>query len=267
MSFISPRRRRCYSLQNPHAYVGANLVAFVNLLEACRHGGVEHLTMRLQAPFMAQATHHAVLGARQCRPSAEPLRGDKESNELLAHSYSHLYRLPTAGLASSRSTALGAGPDMAMFIFAKAILEGKPIPVFNHGRMQRDFTYIDDIVEGVIRTSDTTAAADPDWSGETPDPATSRAPYRLYNIGNNKPEQLMRVIELLEQELGRKAQMQMLDMQPGDVPAWRYRSTGRRRRFSAEDVDRGRDPPLRRVVSKLPRALRMPCSTLEDRPR
>lgn len=208
-----------YSLENPQAYVASNLTAFVNILEACRHSGVEHLTY---------ASSSSVYGANKSLPFSihdnvdHPLSlyaASKKANELMAHTYSHLFGLPTTGLRFFTVYGPWGRPDMAMFIFAKAILEGRAIPVFNHGRMQRDFTYIDDIVEGVIRTSDKVAASNPDWSGEEPDPATSRAPFRLYNIGNNNPVELSYVISLLEKELGRPAEQDLLPMQPGDVPA------------------------------------------------
>jgi UDP-glucuronate 4-epimerase len=208
-----------YSLEHPDAYVQANVVAFVNLLEACRHHGVAHLTY---------ASSSSVYGANRTMPFSvhdnvdHPLSlyaASKKANELIAHCYSHLFALPTTGLRFFTVYGPWGRPDMAMFIFTKAILEGRPISVFNHGRMQRDFTYIDDIVEGVIRTSDAIAAPNPAWRGETPDPATSLAPYRLYNIGNNTPVELMYLIGLIEKELGREAQKVMLDMQPGDVPA------------------------------------------------
>jgi UDP-glucuronate 4-epimerase len=208
-----------YSIENPHAYVASNLTAFVNILEACRHTGVEHLTY---------ASSSSVYGANKTLPFSihdnvdHPLSlyaASKKANELMAHTYSHLFGLPTTGLRFFTVYGPWGRPDMALFIFTKAILEGRPIPVFNHGRMQRDFTYIDDIVEGVIRTSDRVAAPNPDWRGEEPDPGTSRAPFRVYNIGNNAPVELSYVIALLEKELGRPAEKTMLPMQPGDVPA------------------------------------------------
>lgn len=208
-----------YSLTNPHAYVDSNLVGFVNVLEACRHHGVEHLVY---------ASSSSVYGANTATPFSvhdnvdHPLSlyaASKKANELMAHTYSHLYRLPTTGLRFFTVYGPWGRPDMAMFLFTKAILEGRPIDVFNHGDMQRDFTYIDDIVEGVVRTADKVAAPDPSWSGAHPDPGTSNAPYRLYNIGNNQPVQLMRLIELLEAEIGMEARKNFLPLQPGDVPA------------------------------------------------
>ncbi len=208
-----------YSLTHPHAYIDSNLVGFLHILEGCRHHGVQHLTY---------ASSSSVYGANTAMPFSvhqnvdHPLSlyaATKKANELMAHTYSHLYGLPTTGLRFFTVYGPWGRPDMAMFLFTKAILEGKPIDVFNHGRMQRDFTYIDDIVEGVIRTSDHTAQPNPSWDSDAPDPATSRAPYRLYNIGNNNPVELMTLIETIEQSLGRKAEKNMLPMQPGDVPA------------------------------------------------
>ena len=208
-----------YSLQNPQAYVDSNLTGFVNILEGCRHHHVKHLVY---------ASSSSVYGANTTMPFSVHHNVDhpvslyaatKKANELLAHSYSHLYGLPTTGLRFFTVYGPWGRPDMAMFLFTKAILEGRPIDVFNRGQMQRDFTYIDDIVEGVIRTADHTAQPNPDWTSEKPDPATSKAPYRVYNIGNNQPVQLMRVIEILEDCLGRKAEKNLLPMQPGDVPA------------------------------------------------
>src|SRR3954453_14319317 len=208
-----------YSIENPHAYVASNLTAFVNILEACRHRGVEHLTY---------ASSSSVYGANKTIPFSihdnvdHPLSlyaASKKANELMAHTYSHLFGLPTTGLRFFTVYGPWGRPDMAMFIFTKAILESRPIPVFNYGRMQRDFTYIDDIVEGVIRTSDHVASPNPGWRGEHPDPGTSLAPFRVYNIGNNTPVELSYVISLIESELGRKAERNLLPMQPGDVPA------------------------------------------------
>lgn len=208
-----------YSLTNPHAYVDSNLTGFMNILEGCRHNGVEHLVY---------ASSSSVYGANTNMPFSvhqnvdHPLSlyaATKKANELMAHTYSHLYGLPCTGLRFFTVYGPWGRPDMALFLFAKAILEGRPIDVFNHGKMRRDFTYIDDIVEGVIRTLDHTAPSNPEWSGDRPDPATSRDPYRLYNIGNNNPVELMHLIETLETALGKKAEKNMLPMQPGDVPA------------------------------------------------
>jgi UDP-glucuronate 4-epimerase len=208
-----------YSLTNPHAYVDSNLVGFVNILEGCRHYGVKHLTY---------ASSSSVYGANTEMPFSvhhnvdHPLSlyaATKKANELMAHTYSHLYGLPTTGLRFFTVYGPWGRPDMALFLFTRAIIDGQPIQVFNEGRMQRDFTYIDDIVEGVVRVADRPASPDPQWSGAKPDPASSRAPYRVYNIGNNQPVELMHLIATLEGALGKTATKQFLPMQPGDVPA------------------------------------------------
>jgi UDP-glucuronate 4-epimerase len=208
-----------YSLTNPHAYVDSNLTGFMNILEGCRHNGVEHLVY---------ASSSSVYGANTKMPFSvhqnvdHPLSlyaATKKANELMAHTYAHLYGLPCTGLRFFTVYGPWGRPDMALFIFTRAILEGRPIDVFNYGKMRRDFTYIDDIVEGVVRTLDHTATPNPGWSGDVPDPATSRAPYRLYNIGNNNPVELMYLIETLERALGKKAEKNLLPIQPGDVPA------------------------------------------------
>lgn len=207
-----------YSVENPYAYVDSNLVGFINVLEGCRHHGTRHLTY---------ASSSSVYGANTSMPFSvhdnvdHPLSlyaASKKANELMAHSYSHLYGLPTTGLRFFTVYGPWGRPDMAIFLFTKAILEGRPIDVFNHGEMKRDFTFIDDIVEGVIRTSDTIATPNPSWNGAMPDAGSSKAPYRLYNIGNNQPIDLMRVIALLEAELGRESRKNFLPMQAGDVP-------------------------------------------------
>ncbi|GAB1344380.1 NAD-dependent epimerase [Gemmatimonas sp.] len=208
-----------YSLTNPHTYIDSNLVGFLHILEGCRHHGVKHLTY---------ASSSSVYGANTAMPFSvhqnvdHPLSlyaATKKANELMAHTYSHLYGLPTTGLRFFTVYGPWGRPDMALFLFTKAILEGRPIDVFNHGLMRRDFTYIDDIVEGVIRTSDHTAPPNAEWDSDCPDPATSKAPYRIYNIGNNNPVELMHLIGTLEQSLGRTAEKNMLPMQMGDVPA------------------------------------------------
>ena len=208
-----------YSITNPDAYIDANLVGFGNILEGCRHGGVKHLVF---------ASSSSVYGANTKLPFSEHDNVDhpvslyaatKKANELMAHSYAHLYKLPCTGLRFFTVYGPWGRPDMALFKFTKGILEGSPIPVFNHGKMIRDFTYVDDIVEGVVRTIDHTAQPDPAWSGNKPDPARSYAPYRIYNIGNNQPVELMRYVEVLEKSLGMKAKLDMLPMQDGDVPA------------------------------------------------
>jgi UDP-glucuronate 4-epimerase len=208
-----------YSLENPHAYVDANLVGFMNILEGCRHHGVEHLVY---------ASSSSVYGANTTMPFSvhhnvdHPLSlyaATKKANELMAHTYSHLFRLPTTGLRFFTVYGPWGRPDMALFLFTKAILEGRPIDVFNEGRMRRDFTYIDDIVEGVVRVTDRVASSNPAWAGDHPDPGTSKAPYRIYNIGNNQPVELMHLIGCLEEAIGRKAEKRFLPMQAGDVPA------------------------------------------------
>jgi UDP-glucuronate 4-epimerase len=207
-----------YSLTNPHAYIDSNVVGFMNILESCRQSGVEHLVY---------ASTSSVYGANTKMPFSvhqnvdHPLSiyaATKKANELMAHTYSYLHGLPTTGLRFFTVYGPFGRPDMALFLFTSNILAGKPIDVFNYGNHRRDFTYVDDIVEGVIRASDRVAKANPAWNGDAPDPATSRAPYRIYNIGNNRPTELMRYIEVIEAELGRKAIKNMLPMQPGDVP-------------------------------------------------
>jgi UDP-glucuronate 4-epimerase len=208
-----------YSLTNPHAYVDSNITGFLNVLEGCRHHGVRHLVY---------ASSSSVYGANTKMPFSVHDNVDhpvslyaatKKANELMAHTYSHLYGIPATGLRFFTVYGPWGRPDMAYFIFTKAIVEGLPIQVFNEGRMRRDFTYIDDIVEGVRRIMEKPAAGNPAWTGDAPDPATSKAPHVVYNIGNNRPVELMRLIETLEKALGRKAEKVMLPMQPGDVPA------------------------------------------------
>ena len=208
-----------YSLENPLAYVDTNLLGFANILEGCRHNNIKHLVY---------ASSSSVYGANTKMPFSvhdnvdHPLSlyaASKKANELMAHTYSHLYRLPTTGLRFFTVYGPWGRPDMAYFSFTQKILAGKPIDVFNNGNHQRDFTYIDDIIEGVIRVLDRIPEPDPDWSGDAPDSATSTAPYRLYNIGNNEPVELMYYIEILENCLGKKAEKNMLPMQPGDVQA------------------------------------------------
>ena len=208
-----------YSLQNPHAYVDANIEGFVNILEGCRHTGCKHLLF---------ASSSSVYGANTKLPFSvqdnvdHPISlyaASKKANELMAHAYSHLYRIPATGLRFFTVYGPWGRPDMAMFIFAKAIIEGTPIRLFNHGNMRRDFTYVGDVAEAIVRLMDRPPQGNPDWSGDTPDPATSAAPWRIYNIGNNNPEALLHVVALLEKEFGRTAAKEMLPMQPGDVPA------------------------------------------------
>ncbi|OQX04276.1 MAG: capsular biosynthesis protein CpsI [Thiothrix lacustris] len=207
-----------YSIENPLAYIDSNLVGFGHILEGCRHNGVKHLVY---------ASSSSVYGANESMPFSvhdnvdHPLSlyaASKKANELMAHTYSHLYGLPTTGLRFFTVYGPWSRPDMAMFKFTKAILAGKPIDVFNYGKHRRDFTYIDDIVEGVIRTLDHTATGNAAWSGMQPDPGTSKAPWRVYNIGNQNPVELMDYIRAIEDALGMKAELNLLPLQPGDVP-------------------------------------------------
>ena len=208
-----------YSLENPHAYVDSNLVGFVNILEGCRHSGVKHLVF---------ASSSSVYGANTKMPFSIHHNVDhpvslyaatKKANELMAHTYSHLYGLCSTGLRFFTVYGPWGRPDMALFLFTKAILENKPIKVFNHGKMQRDFTYIDDIIEGVIRVMGRLPKSNPAWRGDSPDPGTSYAPYKVYNIGNNNPVELVEFIGAIEKSLGCEAVKEYLDLQPGDVPA------------------------------------------------
>ena len=230
-----------YSLENPRAYVDANVIGFLNVLEGCRHNDVEHLVY---------ASTSSVYGARTDmpfsvhRPVEHPVSlyaATKKANELMAHTYSHLFGLPTTGLRFFTVYGPWGRPDMALFLFTRQILAGEPIDVFNHGRHRRDFTYIDDIVEGVVRTLDRVATPNADWSGDDPDPASAAAPYRLYNIGNNEPVELERYIEVLERCLDRRAVKNLLPLQPGDVPdtyadmSDLERDVGYRPRTSVED--------------------------------
>lgn len=208
-----------YSLENPHAYVESNLVGFVNILESCRHSGVNHLVF---------ASSSSVYGANTKMPFSVHHNVDhpvslyaatKKANELMAHTYSHLYGLHCTGLRFFTVYGPWGRPDMALFLFTQAMLENKPIKVFNHGKMQRDFTYIDDIIEGVVRVMSRLPEPNPEWRGDHPDPGTSYAPYKIYNIGNNNPVELLEFIEVIENALGRKAKKEFADLQPGDVVA------------------------------------------------
>jgi len=207
-----------YAAENPHVYVSSNVTGFLHILEGCRHNGVEHLVF---------ASTSSVYGANTKMPFSEhqatehPLTlyaATKKANEQMAHSYAHLYGIPCTGLRFFTVYGPWGRPDMALFLFTRAILAGEPIKVFNQGHHKRSFTYIDDIVEGVVRTLDMPARSNPTWSGSAPDPATSNAPYRIYNIGNESPVELLRYIEVLEDCLGRKATMELLPLQAGDVP-------------------------------------------------
>jgi UDP-glucuronate 4-epimerase len=208
-----------YSLTNPRAYVDANLVGFLNVLEACRHHRAEHLVYASTSSVYGANTEMPFTVEQNVDHPLSLYAATKKANELMAHSYAHLYRLPTTGLRFFTVYGPWGRPDMAMFLFTKAILAGEPIKLFNHGRMQRDFTYIDDIVAAVVKITDIAAAPDPAWRSDAPSPATSNAPWRVYNIGNNRSVEVLRVVELLEAELGRKAVRDYVEMQPGDVPA------------------------------------------------
>ena len=208
-----------YSVENPYAYIEANILGFQNILEGCRHNQIEHLVY---------ASTSSIYGSNTKQPFSEHEATDhqvslyaatKKANEAMAHSYAHLYRLPCTGLRFFTVYGPWGRPDMALFKFTRGILADEPIPVYNNGRMVRDFTYIDDIAEGVVRILNVIPKPNPDWDGDRPDPATSTAPWRIYNIGNNQPVELLTYIATLEKELGKKAQMEMLPMQPGDVPS------------------------------------------------
>jgi UDP-glucuronate 4-epimerase len=208
-----------YSLTNPQAYVESNLVGFVNILEACRHHGARHLLYASSSSVYGGVTRMPFSVHQNVDHPLSVYAATKKSNELLAHTYSHLFRLPTTGLRFFTVYGPWGRPDMALFIFTRAILAGKPIPIFNHGRMERDFTYIDDIIDGVYRLTDRLPQPDENWNGDAPDPGRSAAPYRLYNIGNSQPVPLMQLISVLENCLGVEAKKEFLPMQPGDVPA------------------------------------------------
>ena len=207
-----------YSIENPLAYIDSNIVGFAHILEGCRHNGIEHLVY---------ASSSSVYGASTSSPFSihqnvdHPLSlyaASKKANELMAHSYSHLYGLPTTGLRFFTVYGPWGRPDMALFKFTRAIINGEPLQVFNYGKHLRDFTYIDDIVEGIIRTLDRTAYANPSWNSNQPDPGTSKSPWRVYNIGNNRPVNLLDYISTLEEVLGKKAKMELLPLQEGDIP-------------------------------------------------
>ncbi len=207
-----------YSLQNPQAYVSSNIQGFVNILEGCRHHQVEHLVYASSSSVYGANTQMPFSVHHNVDHPVSLYAASKKANELMAHTYSHLFNLPTTGLRFFTVYGPWGRPDMALFLFTKNILGNKPIDVFNHGHHRRDFTYIDDIVEGVIRTLDHVATPNNDWSSLSPDPASSQAPYRLYNIGSNNPVELLRYIEILEHCLGKKAEKNLLPMQAGDVP-------------------------------------------------
>lgn len=207
-----------YSLENPHAYVDTNIVGFVNLLENCRYNQVEHLVYASSSSVYGANTNYPFSVHNNVDHPVSLYAASKKSNELMAHTYSHLFNLPTTGLRFFTVYGPWGRPDMTPYVFAKKIFAGEAINVFNYGDHKRDFTYIDDIVEGIVRTLDHVATPNPDWSGESPDPGTSKAPWRIYNIGNNNPCTLSHYIEVLENCLGMKAEKNMLPLQPGDVP-------------------------------------------------
>ena len=208
-----------YSLKNPYAYVQSNLLGFTNILEGCRRHPVEHLVYASSSSVYGANTKMPFSVHHNVDHPVSLYAASKKSNELMAHTYSHLFGIPTTGLRFFTVYGPWGRPDMALFLFTRAILEGRPIDVFNHGRMRRDFTYIDDIVEGVVRTADRPATANGGWRGDAPDPGTSAAPYRIYNIGNHEPVELLEFIAVLEAKLGVKATLNLLPIQPGDVPA------------------------------------------------
>ncbi len=208
-----------YSLKNPHSYVDTNLVGFVNVLEGCRHNNVKHLVFASSSSVYGANTNMPFSVHDNVDHPVSLYAASKKSNELMAHAYSHLFGLPCTGLRFFTVYGPWGRPDMALFLFTKAILEGRPIDVFNHGKMKRDFTYIDDIIEGVYRIINHTPEANLEWSGDKPDPGTSYCPYKIYNIGNNNQVELMRYIEVLEDCLGQKAEKNFLPLQDGDVPA------------------------------------------------
>ncbi len=207
-----------YSLENPHAYIDANIVGFMNILEGCRHNRVEHLVYASSSSVYGANTNMPFSVHHNIDHPVSLYAATKKANELMAHTYSHLYTLPTTGLRFFTVYGPWGRPDMSLFLFTKNIIEGKPIDVFNYGKHKRDFTYIDDIVEGVTRTLDHIAQPNEQWSGAQPDPANSLAPYRVYNIGNNNPIDLLDYIEMLEKSIGKKAEKNLLPLQPGDVP-------------------------------------------------
>ena len=208
-----------YSLVNPHAYTDCNIEGFLNVLEGCRHSNVAHLVFASSSSVYGGNTRMPFSVDQNVDHPVSLYAASKKANELMAHTYAHLYQLPCTGLRFFTVYGPWGRPDMALFLFTRAILDGKPIDVFNFGKMQRDFTYIDDVVEGVVRVLDKPAQPNPAWSGDHPDPRSSSAPYRLYNIGNHRPVDLLRFIEVLEYVIGKKAEKKFLPLQPGDVPA------------------------------------------------
>ncbi len=208
-----------YSLENPYAYVDSNLVGFINVLECCRHKAIRHLVFASSSSVYGANTRMPFSVHHNVDHPVSLYAATKKANELMAHTYSHLFQLPCTGLRFFTVYGPWGRPDMALFLFTRAILEDQPIKVFNHGKMQRDFTYIDDIIEGVVRVMKKLPEANPNWSGDAPDPGTSSAPYKVYNIGNNNPVELTKFIKVIEDVLGKKAKKELMDIQPGDVAA------------------------------------------------
>lgn len=208
-----------YSLTNPHAYIDSNIAGFMNILEGCRHQAAKHLVYASSSSVYGLNTKMPFETRHNVDHPISLYAASKKSNELMAHTYSHLYQMPTTGLRFFTVYGPWGRPDMALFLFTKAILEGMPIKIFNHGNMKRDFTYIDDIVEGIVRVIDNPPKGNENWRGDAPEPDSSTAPYKIYNIGNNRPVKLMDFILAIEEALSKKAQKDFLDMQPGDVPA------------------------------------------------
>lgn len=208
-----------YSVTHPEAYVDSNLAGFANLLEGCRQSGVEHLVFASSSSVYGESTRMPFSAHDSTDHPVSLYAATKRANELMAHAYAHLYRLPVTGLRFFTVYGPWGRPDMAYFLFTQAILEGRPISAYNHGKMMRDFTYVDDAVEAVVRLMDRIPAPDPAWSSRQPDAASSSAPYRIYNVGNHRPVELTEFIRVLEQKLGKKARLKLLPMQPGDVPA------------------------------------------------
>ncbi len=207
-----------YSIENPHAYISSNIVGFTNILEGCRHNEVQHLVYASSSSVYGSNTSMPLSVHDNIDHPMSLYAATKKSNELMAHTYSNLFELPTTGLRFFTVYGPWGRPDMALFLFTKAILEGKKMPVFNYGKHTRDFTYIDDIVEGIVRTLDKSAEPNPDYDPSKPDPGTSSVPWRVYNIGGGKPVELLRYIELIEEAVGKKAEMELLPLQPGDIP-------------------------------------------------
>ena len=208
-----------YSLQDPHAYMDANILGFMNVLEGCRHNGCRHLVFASSSSVYGANTKLPFSASDNVDHPISLYAASKKANEGMAHAYAHLFKIPATGLRFFTVYGPWGRPDMAMWIFTKAILEGTPVRLFNHGQMRRDFTYIDDVVESVVRLIERPAAPDPSWSGDHPNPSRSAAPWRIYNIGNNQPADVPHVVTLIEKALGRTAQRELVPMQPGDVPA------------------------------------------------